>query len=140
MRRGKAQEFSGRVLTREIPARELSLQPVAAGAAYIGTRPSPQSRKRVCERIRELTDRRGTSRETAEMVTELNRIRRGWGNCVSLGPVSKDSRAGGYAYPGSAPPVVAKETQGGWESDASRMSTSMGNPVCSGWSRYHATS
>ena len=48
---------------------------------------------KLAEELRTRTDRRGTSRETAAMVTELNRTRRGWGNCFSPGPVSKASRA-----------------------------------------------
>jgi RNA-directed DNA polymerase len=59
------------------------------GRAYLGTRPSKKSLKRIIEAIHECTDRRTTWREAGDLVTQINRKLVGWSNYFSLGPVSK---------------------------------------------------
>jgi group II intron reverse transcriptase/maturase len=58
------------------------------GRAYIGTRPSKQSVKRVCQQISELTRRRWTFIEAEERVSRINRILVGWSNYFCRGPVT----------------------------------------------------
>jgi RNA-directed DNA polymerase len=58
------------------------------GRSYIGTRPAKKRVKRICAAIRETTDRRGTGRDTGEVVMQLNRMMTGWANYFCLGPVS----------------------------------------------------
>jgi RNA-directed DNA polymerase len=59
------------------------------GRAYIGTRPSKKSIRRVVEKISAETDRRTTYRDDGELIQGLNDILRGWANYFRLGPVSK---------------------------------------------------
>jgi group II intron reverse transcriptase/maturase len=59
------------------------------GRAYIGTRPSKQSVKRVCRQVSELTRRRWGFIEVSEEVNRINRILVGWSNYFCLGPVSR---------------------------------------------------
>jgi RNA-directed DNA polymerase len=64
------------------------------GRAYIGTRPSKKSIKRMVAGISEVTDRRRTGQlQAAEVVGQLNRKLTGWANYFCLGPVSKAYRA-----------------------------------------------
>jgi group II intron reverse transcriptase/maturase len=63
------------------------------GRAYIGTRPSKHSLRRVTRRVHELTSRRRTLLEAEQVVGELNRLLVGWGNYFCLGPVSHAYRA-----------------------------------------------
>jgi group II intron reverse transcriptase/maturase len=64
------------------------------GRAYIGTRPSQKSIKRMVDNISEVTDRRGTGKlDAAEVVGQLNRKLKGWANYFCLGPVSAAYRA-----------------------------------------------
>jgi len=63
------------------------------GRAYIGTRPSKRSIKRIIESIRAQTDRRTCEREAAWLVQEINWKLVGWANYFRLGPVSKTYRA-----------------------------------------------
>ena len=58
------------------------------GHAYIGSRPSKKSIKRIVASISEVTDRRGTSQDAQELVGRLNRKLTGWANYFCLGPVS----------------------------------------------------
>ena len=58
------------------------------GRAYIGTRPSKRSVKRVCQQISELTSRRWTFIEAEQRVGRINRILVGWSNYFCRGPVS----------------------------------------------------
>jgi RNA-directed DNA polymerase len=58
------------------------------GHAYIGTRPSKKSIKRMVASISEVTDRRMGLLEAAEIVRQLNRKLTGWANYFCLGPVS----------------------------------------------------
>jgi group II intron reverse transcriptase/maturase len=64
------------------------------GRAFIGTRPSRKSIKRMVDNISEVTDRRGTGKlDAAEVVGQLNRKLTGWANYFCLGPVSAAYRA-----------------------------------------------
>jgi group II intron reverse transcriptase/maturase len=58
------------------------------GYAYIGTRPSKKSIKRMVGSISEATDRRRAWLDAEEIVQELNRKLKGWANYFCLGPVS----------------------------------------------------
>jgi hypothetical protein len=58
------------------------------GHAYIGTRPSKKSIKRMVASISEVTDRRMAMLDAAEIVDRLNRKLTGWANYFCLGPVS----------------------------------------------------
>jgi group II intron reverse transcriptase/maturase len=63
------------------------------GRAYIGTRPSKKSIKKVCRTISELTSRRWLLLDPQEQVGRLNRTLIGWANDFHLGPVSSAYRA-----------------------------------------------
>ena len=63
------------------------------GRAYLGTRPSQTSIKKVCRAISEATRRRWLRKDVEEQVVVLNRLLVGWANYFSLGPVSKPYRA-----------------------------------------------
>ncbi|MFZ1828339.1 MAG: group II intron reverse transcriptase/maturase [Candidatus Competibacteraceae bacterium] len=64
------------------------------GRAYIGTRPSKKSMKRMVQAVSEVTDRRRTGQlDAAEVVGQLNRKLTGWANYFCLGPVSPSYRA-----------------------------------------------
>lgn len=58
------------------------------GRAYIGTRPSRKSIKRMVDSITEETDRCRTMLEVEAVVGRLNRKLTGWANYFCLGPVS----------------------------------------------------
>lgn len=58
------------------------------GHAYIGTRPSKKSIKRMVVSISEVTDRRLGLLDAEEIVGQLNRKLTGWANYFCLGPVS----------------------------------------------------
>jgi group II intron reverse transcriptase/maturase len=59
------------------------------GRAYLGTRPSTKSIKRLIRKIHEQTDRKTYLLNADEMVRRLNRMLGGWANYFCLGPVSK---------------------------------------------------
>jgi group II intron reverse transcriptase/maturase len=63
------------------------------GKAYLGTRPSKKSVKRLIVSIHELTTHRRSLLEAEVLVTDLNRKLRGWANYFKLGPVSPAYRA-----------------------------------------------
>jgi RNA-directed DNA polymerase len=63
------------------------------GRAYLGTRPSRKSIRRVIERVHTETDRRTGLLDTAVIVQRLNRLLQGWAGYFCLGPVSKSYRA-----------------------------------------------
>lgn len=63
------------------------------GRAYVGTRPSKKSVRRVTRAISVLTAPRYTLLEAEVVVGRLNRLLVGWGNYFCLGPVSKAYRA-----------------------------------------------
>jgi hypothetical protein len=62
------------------------------GHAYIGTRPSKKSIKRMVASISEVTDRRMGLLDAEEIVGRLNRKLTGWANYFCLGPVSPTYR------------------------------------------------
>jgi len=63
------------------------------GRAYIGTKPSRKSIRRICGEITEETSCRWGLRDTEDRVGVLNRKLTGWANYFCLGPVSKAYRA-----------------------------------------------
>lgn len=63
------------------------------GRAYIGTRPSKKSIRRVCREVSELTCRRSLLAEPQERVERLNPLLVGWANYYSVGSVSKAHKA-----------------------------------------------
>lgn len=63
------------------------------GRAFIGTRPSRRSMRRVREAVSALTARSYTGAEAEVIVERLNRLLVGWSNYFCLGPVSRDYRA-----------------------------------------------
>ena len=64
-----------------------------SGRAYIGTKPSRKSIKRMITSITEETDRRRTLLDADYVVRRLNRKLAGWANYFCLGPVSGAYRA-----------------------------------------------
>lgn len=62
------------------------------GKAYLGTRPSKKSVKRLIKSIHEQTAHSTCLLEAEEVVQRLNRKLRGWANYFKLGPVSKAYR------------------------------------------------
>jgi group II intron reverse transcriptase/maturase len=58
------------------------------GRAYLGTRPSQKSIRRMVAAISAETDRRYTGRDAEYVVERLNRKLTGWANYFCLGPVS----------------------------------------------------
>lgn len=65
----------------------------ATGNAYVGTRPSKKSVKRLIKAIHEQTTRKTSLLEADEVIATLNRKLLGWANYFKLGPVSKTYRA-----------------------------------------------
>ncbi|MGA7538810.1 MAG: group II intron reverse transcriptase/maturase [Steroidobacteraceae bacterium] len=65
----------------------------ATGKAYLGTRPSKKSVRRLIGSIHELTAHRTCLLEAEVLVDNLNRKLRGWANYFKLGPVSKAYKA-----------------------------------------------
>ena len=63
------------------------------GRAYIGTRPSKKSIKRIVDSITGETDRRRTFLDAEWVVGRLNRKLTGWANYFCLGPVSPAYKA-----------------------------------------------
>jgi hypothetical protein len=62
------------------------------GSAYIGTRPSKKSIKRIVERITAETDRNRTYLDADFVVGRLNRMLTGWASYFCLGPVGPTYR------------------------------------------------
>ena len=62
------------------------------GRAYIGTRPSKKSIRKLTTKVSELTGKRRSLLEAEVVVGQLNRLLTGWSNYFSLGPVSKSYR------------------------------------------------
>lgn len=60
------------------------------GRAFIGTRPSKKSVRRLLGTIREQTARNKTLLTAETMVLEINRMLRGWANYFQLGSVTKE--------------------------------------------------
>lgn len=65
---------------------------IKTGRAYLGTRPSKKSIRRMVAAISAETERRYAGRNVAYVVERLNRQLRGWANYFCLGPVSKAFR------------------------------------------------
>jgi RNA-directed DNA polymerase len=63
------------------------------GHAYLGTRPSRKSIRRVIERLHAQTDVRTGLLDTTLVVQRINWLLRGWAGYFCLGPVSKSYRA-----------------------------------------------
>jgi RNA-directed DNA polymerase len=63
------------------------------GHAYLGTRPSRKSIRRVIERLHAQTDVRTGLLDTTLIVQRINWLLRGWAGYFCLGPVSKSYRA-----------------------------------------------
>lgn len=59
------------------------------GRAYLGTRPSAKSIRKVSRKIHELTSRRTLLLDADDQVARLNRTLTGWANYFCLGPVSR---------------------------------------------------
>lgn len=62
---------------------------VKTGQAYIGTKPSKKSVRKICQSISQKTRREAKGRDTEELVGELNLLLKGWANYFQLGSVSK---------------------------------------------------
>src|SRR5258708_35514184 len=60
-----------------------------AGRAYLGTKPSRKSIKRICDAIHAETSRHTTTLSAEKLVKRLNFKLSGWANYFHLGPVSK---------------------------------------------------
>jgi len=63
------------------------------GRAFIGTRPARKRIVRICEQLSQKTRRNSYRKPIEEMVEDLNRTLRGWGNYFCLGAVSRAFRA-----------------------------------------------
>lgn len=63
------------------------------GRAYLGTKPSRKSIKKICDAIRTDTGRQTLTRTAEQMVKVLNAELRGWANYFCLGPVTPAYRA-----------------------------------------------
>jgi hypothetical protein len=83
------------------------------GRAYIGTRPSKKSMKRMMESLTEETSRNRTLLETKDLVKRLNRKMVGWANYFCLGQVTPAYRTIGTHLPRQSLPVGMPETSAG---------------------------
>ncbi len=63
------------------------------GRVYLGTRPAKKRIQRICAESSKRTGPSTLGDQTEEVVADLNRKLRGWGNYFCLGPVSKAYRA-----------------------------------------------
>lgn len=75
---------------------ELSERPSKKGKAYIHCQPSKTAQGRLKSKIREKLHRYSTWREANEVVQEVNRITRGWGNYFHHGHSQHSFRAMNY--------------------------------------------
>ncbi len=63
------------------------------GRAYIGTRPSRKSVRRVTQAVHAATSRQTLGKDAEVLVAELNRLLIGWSNYFCLGPLRQSYRA-----------------------------------------------
>lgn len=63
------------------------------GRAFIGTRPSRKRVSGICQEISQMTRRESYWKPVSQMIEDLNRTLRGWGNYFCLGAVSRAYRA-----------------------------------------------
>jgi len=63
------------------------------GRTFIGTRPSKKRIRALCQEISQMTRRESYWKPVEQMVEDLNRTLRGWGNYFCLGAVSRAHRA-----------------------------------------------
>jgi group II intron reverse transcriptase/maturase len=52
--------------------------------------PSPKARKRLRDRVREITDRRHSGKDVKQIIAELNPVIRGWGNYFRTGTCTRE--------------------------------------------------
>jgi len=64
-----------------------------SGRAFIGTRPARKRVSAICQEISHMTQRESYWKPVEQMVEDLNRTLRGWGNYFCLGAVSRAYRA-----------------------------------------------
>ena len=53
---------------------------------YMHRWPSPKARKRLRDRVREITDRRNSGKDVKQIIAELNPVLRGWGTTSAAAP------------------------------------------------------
>ncbi len=73
--------------------------------------PSKKRMARVCKRISTITNRKRSGLDPTEVVTELNRVLRGWAGYFCLGPVSDAYRAINAHTRHAVPQVVGCQAQ-----------------------------
>ncbi len=59
-------------------------------AYYMHRWPSPKARKRLRDRVREITDRRNSGKDVKQIIAELNPVIRGWGNYFRTGTCRRE--------------------------------------------------
>ena len=59
-------------------------------AYYMHRWPSPKARKRLRDRVREITDRRNSGKDVKQIIAELNPVLRGWGNYFRTGTCRRE--------------------------------------------------
>jgi group II intron reverse transcriptase/maturase len=57
---------------------------------YMHRWPSPKARKRLRDRVREITDRRNSGKDVKQIIAELNPVVRGWGNYFRTGTCRRE--------------------------------------------------
>jgi group II intron reverse transcriptase/maturase len=57
---------------------------------YMHRWPSPKARKRLRDRVREITDRRNSGTDVKQIIAELNPVIRGWGNYFRTGTCRRE--------------------------------------------------
>jgi group II intron reverse transcriptase/maturase len=57
---------------------------------YMHRWPSPKARKRLRDRVREITDRRNSGKDVKQIIAELNPVIRGWGNYFRTGTCGRE--------------------------------------------------
>jgi len=59
-------------------------------AYYMHRWPSPKATKRLRDRVREITDKRGSGADVKQIIAKLNPVLRGWGNYFRTGTSSRE--------------------------------------------------